>query len=86
MQEKGSKPELSAAEEDAQVELAVMRLLVEDRGMFRFGEVADAVGGATLAVGDAINRLKRGGMIHECWGFMFASRAAVVSAELWGIG
>lgn len=83
MQEKASP---SVAEEDLEVERTVMRLLLEDRGLFTFGEINQAVGGKTIQTDDAIARLKRGRMIHECMGFHFASRAAVVSADLWGIG
>jgi hypothetical protein len=76
-------PSPSIAEEDRAAEQAVMRLLLEERGPFQVGEVATAVSGA-IAAEDAIARLKRGGLIHECDGFIFASRAAVVSADLWG--
>ena len=76
----------SPAEEDAEAERAVMRLLLEDRGLFQFGEVTKAIGGRTLATADAIARLKRGGLVHECFGFVFASRAAVVAVDLWGDG
>ena len=73
----------TAAGEDAMAEQAVMALLLEDRGMFIIGEVVKEVGGATLTTADAIARLKRGGLIHECGGFIFASRSAVVAANLW---
>lgn len=79
-------PSRSNAEEDAMVEQAVMALLLEDRGLFQVGEVVREVGGSVVLTADAIARLKRGGMIHEFGGFVFASRAAVVSADLWSEG
>jgi hypothetical protein len=83
MQDKGN-PSPSLAEEDAMAEQAVMALLLEDRGHFQIGEVVKAVGGRTLATTDAIARLKPGGLIHDTFdGFIFASRAAVVRANLW---
>jgi hypothetical protein len=74
------------AEEDAQAERAVMRLLLEDRGLFTRGEVIKETGDRVLPAADAIDRLKRGGQIHEFAGFICASRAAVVSADLWDVG
>lgn len=74
----------TTAEEDAQAEQAVMRLLLEDRGLFKIGEIIKETGGRVLPATDAVARLKRGGLIHEFAGFICASRAAVVSANLWG--
>ena len=71
------------AEEDKQAEQAVMRLLLEDRGLFTPGEIVKETGGKVLPAADAIARLKRAGLIHEFAGFICASRAAVVSADLW---
>jgi hypothetical protein len=76
----------SVAEREAEVERAVMRLLLEDRGLFTFGEINQAVGGKTIFTADAIARLKRGRLIHECLGFHFASHSAVVAVDLWGDG
>ena len=73
----------SNAEEDKQAEQAVMRLLLEDRGLFTTGEIIKETGGKVLPAADAIERLQRGGMIHEFAGFVFASRSGVVSADLW---
>jgi hypothetical protein len=78
MQDKGS-PSPSVAEEDAMVEQAVMRLLLEDRGLFTFGEVNKNVGGKVVLTADALDRLKQGGMVHDFAEFVFASRAAVVT-------
>lgn len=84
---KGCSAPPSLAEEDAMAEKAVMRLLLEDRGLFKVGEIVKAVGGRTLATTDAIARLERGGLIHDTFdGCVFASRAAVVSADLWSDG
>lgn len=74
------------AEEDKQVEQAVMSLLLEDRGLFTLGEVVHETGKTVLAVTDAITRLKRAGLVHETGACVFASRVAVVSAGLWGDG
>jgi hypothetical protein len=74
----------SNEEEDKQAEQAVMHLLLEDRGLFTVGEVVNETGGKVLPAADAIARLKRAGLVHEFGSFVFASRAAVVSAELWG--
>lgn len=82
MQDKCSRS-LSNAEQDRQAEQAVMRLLLEDRGLFTFGEVNKAAGGRVVITADAIARLKQGGMIHEFDRYVFASRVAVVSADLW---
>jgi hypothetical protein len=83
MQEKGNP---SITEEDQRVERAVMRLLLEDRGLFTFGEVNKNAGGSVVLTTDALDRLKQGGMVHDFAGFVFASRAAVVSADLWDDG
>jgi hypothetical protein len=85
MQEKGSRSR-PLAEEDETVERAIMRLLVEDRGLLTFGEINAEVGRKTLLTADALARLKQGRLVHECMGFTFAARAAVVSGELWGLG
>lgn len=71
------------AEEDKQVEQAIMRLLLEDRGLFTLGEVVHETGRKVLPVTDAIKRLAQAGLVHELGTCVFASRVAVVSAELW---
>lgn len=76
----------SNAEEDRQAEQAVMRLLLEDRGLFTTGEIVKETGGKVLPAAAAIARLKRAGLVHEFGSYVFASRAAVVSADLWGDG
>ena len=68
---------------DAQAEQAIMRLLLEDRGLFTFGEVNKAAGGKVVITADALDRLKAAGLIHETDRYLFASRAAVVSAAVW---
>jgi hypothetical protein len=83
MQEKANP---SVAEQDAQAERAVMRLLLEDRGLYTFGEVNKAAGGRVVITADALDRLKAAGLIHECDRYLFASRAGVVSADLWSDG
>jgi hypothetical protein len=70
-------------EQDVKVERAIMRLLLEDRGLFTRGEINKGVGESLVLTCDALDRLKQGGMIHDFAGFIFASRAAVVSADLW---
>ncbi len=82
MQDKASR---SVASEDAMAEQAVMRLLLEDRGLFALSEIATKLG-EKLAAEDAVARLERAGQIHRCQGFVFASRAAVVGADLWSDG
>lgn len=82
MQEK-AKCSATVAARHSKAERAVMRLLLEDRGLFTFGEVNKAAGGSVVITDDAMDRLKAGGMIHECGRYVFASRAAVVSADLW---
>jgi hypothetical protein len=76
----------SIAEQDAKAEQAVMNLLLEDRGLYTFGEVNKAAGGRVVITGDAIARLKQGGLIHEVDRYYFASRAAVISSDVWGDG
>ncbi|HET8814113.1 MAG TPA: hypothetical protein VFM51_04080 [Solirubrobacterales bacterium] len=85
MQDKGI-PSPSLAEEIAKAEQAVMRLLLEDRGLFTFGEVNRAAGERVVITADALDRLKQAGLIHETNRYLFASRAAVVSAEVWRKG
>lgn len=58
MQEKANR---SAAEEDAATERAVMRLLLEDRGLFSLREIVGETGLKLIAVNDAIRRLKGAG-------------------------
>jgi len=82
MQEKGNP---SVTEEDQRVERAVMRLLLEDRGLFSLREIVGETGGPLLPVKDALARLKGAGMIEEVGLFVFATRVAVVSADLWGV-
>ncbi|HEX5984158.1 MAG TPA: hypothetical protein VFY69_08130 [Solirubrobacterales bacterium] len=79
-------PSPSPAEEDAQAEQAVMRLLLEDRGLFSLRENVGETGCKMISVVDAIRRLKGAGMIEEVGVFVFATRVAVVSADLWGVG
>jgi len=63
-----------------------MRLLLEDRGLFSLREIVGETGCKMIAVVDAIRRLKGAGMTEEIGCFVFATRVAVVSADLWGIG
>ncbi|MGN6663498.1 MAG: hypothetical protein ACTHK6_04735 [Solirubrobacterales bacterium] len=82
MQDK-AKCSASIAERDAQAERAVMRLLLEDRGLFTFGEVNRAAGGHVVITADALDRLKEAGLVNETGRYLFASRAAVVSGAIW---
>jgi hypothetical protein len=85
MQDKGN-PSALMAEEDTQAERVVMRLLLEDRGLFCLREIVGETGYKMIQVVDAIRRLKGAGMIGETGCYVFATRVAVVSADLWGIG
>lgn len=85
MQDNGN-PSPSIAEEEAATDHAIMELLLEDRGLFEVGEISTVLGGPVSTATDAVARLKQGGLIHECSGFVFASRSAVVSAAIWGYG
>jgi hypothetical protein len=60
-----------------------MRLLLEDRGLFTTGEIIKETGGKVIPAADAIARLKRAGLVHEFGSYVFASRSAVISADLW---
>jgi hypothetical protein len=60
-----------------------MRLLLEDRGLFTFGEVNRVAGGHVVITADALDRLKAASLVNETGRYLFASRAAVVSAEVW---
>lgn len=80
MQEKGIGP---VADRDAATDEAIMGLLVEDRGLWAIGEVERMIGNQ-LAVADGLARLRRGGLVHQCGDFVFASRTALEAAELWG--
>jgi hypothetical protein len=82
MQDKGI-PSPSLGERIAAAEQAAMRLLLEDRGLFTFGEVNRAAGGSITITADALDRLKEAGLVNECGRYLFASRAGVVSAEVW---
>jgi hypothetical protein len=82
MQDKGI-PSPSLAEDIAMAEQAIMRLLLEDRGLFTFGEVNRAAGGRIVITSDALDRLKEAALVNETGRYLFASRAAVVSAEVW---
>jgi rhamnose utilization protein RhaD (predicted bifunctional aldolase and dehydrogenase) len=73
----------SVEDKIAAAEQAAMRLLLEDRGLFTFGEVNRAAGGSVVITADALDRLKAAGLVNECERYMFASRAAVVGAEVW---
>ena len=80
-----SKARCSAtvAEQDANAEQAIMRLLLEDRGLFTFGELNRVAGGRVVITADAIDRLKQAGLVNETDRYLFASRAGVVSGEVW---
>lgn len=80
MQEKGIGP---VADRDAATDEAIIGLLVEDRGLWSTDEVARTIGNE-IATADALARLRRGGLVHQCGDFVFASRSALEAAELWG--
>jgi hypothetical protein len=80
MQEKGIGP---VADRDAATDEAIIGLLVEDRGLWSTGEVERMIGNQ-LAAADGLARLRRGGLIHRCRDFVFASRTALEAADLWG--
>ena len=73
----------SNAELDQQAEKDIMRLLLEDRGLFTFGELNQAAGGKVVITADALDRLKAAGLVNECERYLFASRAAVVGSGVW---
>ena len=74
---------LSPAEEDAQIEHAILGLLLSSDlpGLWTTEEVADEVGDP-LAMINALSRLDRAGLIHRCEGFEFPTRAAARFDEL----
>ena len=74
---------LSPAEEDAQIEHAILGLLLSSDlpGLWTTEEVADEVGDP-LAMINALSRLDRAGPIHRCEGFEFPTRAAARFDEL----
>jgi hypothetical protein len=80
MQEKGIGP---VADRDAATDEAIIGLLVEDRGLWATGEVERMIG-SQLAAADSLARLRRGGLVHQCGDFVFASRTALEAADLWG--
>lgn len=80
MQEKGIGP---VADRDAATDEAIIGLLVEDRGIWSTGEVERMIG-SQLAAADGLARLRRGGLVHQCGDFVFASRTALEAADLWG--
>jgi hypothetical protein len=79
MQEKGIGP---VADRDAATDEAIMGLLVEDRGPWATGEVERMIG-SEIATADSLARLRRGGLVHQCGDFIFASRTALEAADLW---
>jgi hypothetical protein len=80
MQEKGIGP---VADRDAATDEAIMGLLVEDRGLWSIGEMQRVIGDE-IAATDSLARLQRGGLVHRCGDFVFASRTALEAAALWG--
>jgi hypothetical protein len=80
MQEKVIGP---VADRDAATDEAIMGLLVEDRGPWATGEVERMIGNQ-LATADSLARLQRGGLLHQCGDFVFATRTALEAAGLWG--
>jgi len=81
MQEKGIGP---IPDRDAATDEAIIGLLVEDRGLWSTGEVERMIGNR-LAAADGLARLRRGGLVHQCGDFVFASRTALEAADLWGL-
>lgn len=80
MQEKGIGP---VAGRDAATDEAIIGLLVEDRGLWSTGEVERMIGDE-IAAADSLARLRRGGLIHQCGDFVFATRTALEAAAVWG--
>jgi hypothetical protein len=80
MHEKGIGP---VADRDAATDEAIIGLLVEDRGLWSTDEVARTIGNE-IATADGLARLRRGGLVHSCGDFVFASRAALEAADIWG--
>jgi hypothetical protein len=80
MQEKGIGP---VADRDAATDEAIIGLLFEDRGLWAIGEVQQAIGNQ-IAAADGLARLRRGGLVHQCGDFVFASRSALEAAAIWG--
>jgi hypothetical protein len=80
MQDKGIGP---VADRDAATDEAIIGLLVEDRGLWSTGEMQRVIGDE-IAATDSLARLRRGGLVHQCGDFVFASRTALEAADLWG--
>jgi len=80
MQEKGIGP---VADRDAATDEAIIGLLVEDRGIWAVSEVQRMIGNE-IATADGLARLRRGGLVHQCGDFVFASRTAQEAAGIWG--
>lgn len=80
MQEKGIGP---VADRDAATDEAILGLLVEDRGLWSTGEMQRMIGDE-IATADSLARLRRGGLVHRCGDFVFATRTALEAADLWG--
>ena len=80
MQEKGIGP---VPDPDAATDEAIIGLLVEDRGLWAIGEVERMIGNE-IATADGLARLRRGGLVHQCGDFVFATRTALEAADLWG--
>jgi hypothetical protein len=75
---------LSPAEEDAQVEHAILGLLLvspQVPGLWSADEIAREIGNP-VATADALARLDGAGLIHRCEGFVFPSRAAARFDEI----
>jgi Flp pilus assembly protein TadD len=68
---------------ETELDEQILNLLVEDRGPWAVAEVERAVGNPRDAA-DGLARLLRGGLIHRCGEFVFASRPAIEAARLWG--
>ena len=71
----------SLAEQDVEVDDAVMGLLLSVPGLWAVAEVEREIGDRA-ATADSLARLVGGGLVHRLDGFVFASRAARLAREL----
>lgn len=74
--------EIEAADAPDHVESLVLDLLVDDPRLWAPEEVGREVGNA-LEAADALESLRRAGLVHRTGeGFVFATRAAIRASEL----
>ena len=72
---------LTPAQQDDQIDMAILGLLYDSPGPWAVDEVIRAMGDP-VAAQDGLSRLTRSGLAHRLDGFVFASRSAARACAL----